>query len=136
MSKAQQKDSPDWLLPQNYSLADTLKPKEQQRYTVHMKKPRLPTEAEKEDLLDYILLENKDESAENRSNVYSLFFGGDSLVCPVPAILYKRRREKDAPGKVTKRYGREKRQQYTPEFLFLRIIIKAREWFTWSSKKT
>ena len=45
-----------------------------------MKKPRLPTEAEKEEPLDYILRENKGESEENRSNVYSLFFGGDYLV--------------------------------------------------------
>jgi hypothetical protein len=59
---------------------DWLKPKQYKRYIPHMKKPRLPTEAEKKECLDYLMLDDNDTSEQSRSNVESMIFGGDSLV--------------------------------------------------------
>ena len=59
---------------------DWLKPKHDKRYIPPMKKPRLLTEAEKKECLDYLMLGVDDTSEQSRSNGESLYFGGDTLV--------------------------------------------------------
>ena len=69
--KIKQKTSLDWLTPGNIK---------QKQYKITMKKPRLPTTEEKNELLDYLLRMDEDTSQESRSNLNAMLFGGDSLV--------------------------------------------------------
>src|SRR5450755_1052328 len=80
MSKVQQIDPPEWLKPQIYSSVEGSKPKKKhKRYTPRLMKPRLPTFQEQEELLDYVM-EKGNNPQDQRANIESLFFDGDSAV--------------------------------------------------------
>jgi len=64
----------DWLIPKS------AEPTTQKPYKPRLLKPRLPTEQEKQELLDYCVRESGDTTQENRSNLEWMLFGGESPI--------------------------------------------------------